>query len=180
MAAALGMSKSEVHRDAQAGMPMTSVEAARAWRAEHEDISRTKEGRIDRPTLFGRPHAAEESAPAVQPAAEPDDVPQPGDTAEYRKARAERERTRADREALELEQLRGRLLDGDEMGRIAYTAWRGLRDALDNVSPRIKDQLAAESDPFHCDRIVHDEISAVLASFDVQASLGEKDEEGED
>jgi hypothetical protein len=214
MAVALGMSKSEVHRDAQAGMPMTSVDAAREWRRQHEDLSRTREGRIDRPELFGRPDtspkgvvsppsassqdlgpeqlrpvaasdgAGHTSAPADDaPGASPqegDDAPQPGDTAEYRRARAERERTRADKEALELERLRGKLIDVDEAGRLAFTAFRGLRDAFENMAPRLKDQLAAESDPFKVEQVLQAEIAAVLASFDVEAAVREKDDEDED
>lgn len=48
MAKALGVTKSQVGRDKQAGMQMASVEAARAWRLATHDISRTVDGRIDR------------------------------------------------------------------------------------------------------------------------------------
>jgi hypothetical protein len=110
----------------------------------------------------------------------PDDTPQPGDTAEYRKARAERERTRAEREALELEQLRGKLIDVAEASRLAFTAYRGLRDAFENIPARLKDQLAAESDPFRIEQQLAAEIAAVLSSFDVDAAVREKPDEDED
>jgi hypothetical protein len=201
LAAALGVSKSQVHRDALVGMPVHSVDAARAWRARVHDISRTVDGRIDRPgpgvrqeaqsLASGRPDApslagARPDEPAAMPGAvtvpqePPEDAPQPGDTAEYRKARAERERTRAEREALELEQLRGKLIAIDEVSRIAFTAFRGLRDAIENVPARIKDQVAAEADPFHVERIMATELTSVLQSFDVAAAVSEPDDEDDD
>lgn len=179
MATALGMSKSEVHRDAQAGMPMTGVEAAREWRRQHEDLSRTREGRIDRPEMFGRPDAPA-TVLALPATEEPDEPPQPGDTAEYRRARAERERTRADREALELERMRGNLIDVDEASRLAFTAFRGLRDAIENVPARVKDQLAAEADPFRVELVLQAELTGVLASFDAESAVREKEDEGDD
>jgi hypothetical protein len=194
LAAALGVSKSQVHRDALAGMPVHSVDAAREWRSRVHDVSRTVDGRIDRPQLslrqeapplpFGRSDAPLESPGAVEvppaPPEAPEDAPQPGDTAEYRKARAERERTRAEREALELEQLRGKLIAVDEASRIAFTAFRALRDAIENVPARIKDQVAAEPDPFHVERIMAAELTSVLQSFDVAAAVSEPDDEDDD
>jgi hypothetical protein len=187
LAAALGVSKSQVGRDALAGMPTHSVGAAREWRSRVHDVSRTVEGRIDRPGLFGRPDplsAAAEGPPVVlvPPAAveTPDDAPQPGDTAEYRKARAERERTRAKREALELEMLRGKLIDVEEASRLAFTAFRGLRDAFENVPARVKDQLAAEADPFRIEQQLGAEIAAVLSSFDASTAVREKPDEDDD
>lgn len=191
LAAALGVSKSQVGRDLQAGMPANSVDAARAWRDRTHDVSRTVEGRIDRPQLAldatvspAQPPGAAVTTPAAAPgsvAAEPDEAaPEPGDTAEYRRARAERERTRAEREALELEQLRGRLIDVDDAGRAAFTAFRGLRDALENVPARIKDQVAAESDAFRVEQIIAAEIASVLSSFDVAGAVREKEDEADD
>lgn len=214
LAGALGVSKSQVGRDLQAGMPADSVDAARAWRSRVHDVSRTVEGRIDRPQLFGQHSLAQgvvpapgaslrDHAPQMFPAAPagegsghqqpsgghalgqppPDggnEAPEPGDTAEYRRARAERERTRAEREALELEQLRGKLIDVEDAGRAAFTAFRGLRDALENIPARIKDQVAAESDAFRVEQLIAAEIASVLSSFDVSGAVRETDDEADD
>jgi hypothetical protein len=162
-------------------MPAISVDAAREWRSRTHDVSRTVEGRIDRPDSSERPDVAGQPIHAEQPSpAEPDDAPQPGDTADYRRARAEREKTRAQREALELEQLRGKLIDVDEASRMAFTAFRGLRDALENVAPRIKDQVAAENDAFRAEQIIGNEIASVLSSFDVASAVHERDDEDEE
>jgi hypothetical protein len=63
MAEALGVAKSQVHRDAQAGMPMHSADAARAWRLDQHDMSRTVEGRIDRPASVRRSEVLSEFSP---------------------------------------------------------------------------------------------------------------------
>lgn len=163
MAQALGVSKSQVHRDAAAGMPMASVEAARMWRAANHDMSRTVEGRIDRP---GR--GAAEDLPAAPPAAnapEAADEPAPGDTAAYRAARTEREQVRLERERLDLERERGALVEVAEVARLRYTEFRALRDALGNIAPRLKDSLATVSDPIEVERLVQAELEAVLNAF---------------
>lgn len=131
MAAELGVGKSQVQRDAAAGMPMASVEAARAWRAATHDVSRTKEGRIDR-------SGEQTSAPA-------DDEPgnSDADTAAYRRERAERERIRREREQLELDELRGQLVDAAEVSRLQFTAQRLTRDRLEMVAARAAPDLVA-------------------------------------
>jgi len=70
-----------------------------------------------------------------------DDAPEPeGQSDAYRKARAQREEIRRDRELLELEKLRGNLIALDEVRALAFTAFRTLRDSLLNVPARIKDE----------------------------------------
>ena len=160
MAAELGVSKSQVARDAQAGMPMTDAAAARLWRAAQHDMSRTVEGRVDRP-----------AAPPVQPPAAPpsaDDDPAAADdedTAAYRAARANRERINAERAQLELDQLRGRLVDRDEVARLRFTEFRSLRDGLGNIGARIKDACAVETDPLRCEILINDAVGEVLNAF---------------
>ena len=194
LASALGLTPAAVSKLKKQGMPVDSVEAARLWRERTLDLSRTKTGRIDRPALFeasanGSTPAAADSGVgevatlATSPAAPvqtPEDTPEPGDTSEYRQARAAREKTRAEREELELSELRGRLLDVEEASRLAFTAFRALRDALQNVPARLKDQLAAETDAFRVEQLLEVEITAVLASFDVESAVRDKDKADDD
>jgi hypothetical protein len=134
-------------------------------------------------------------APAVQqsiPLTPPDDsYQQPaGDKAEseevigtdrvaneYREHRSERERYQALKQKLEYEQLVGKLIDVDEAKRIAYTSFRSLRDAIVNVAPRVKDQLAAISDPHEVEQILDRELSAALSGIDVTKLLKDQDQE---
>ena len=150
MAAALGVSKSQVARDAKAGMPMQDLEAARAWRLANQDLTRTAEGRIDRPAaVAGRTLLP--PGPTTDPDADSDEDPLPAtatdkDTAAYRAERALREAIRRQREQLELEQLRNELvisttLRGDlfsdvlrnrlALGRLGATMLFGLTGNID-------------------------------------------------
>lgn len=108
------------------------------------------------------------AAAKVAPAStEPEDVDEPTseDTSAYRRDRAERESIRKQKEQIELDQLRGRLVDKAEVGRLRFTEFRALRDALGNLGARIKDALAAEADPLRCEQIVEGEKDAILQDF---------------
>ena len=86
---------------------------------------------------------------------------------EYREHRSKREYYVAAKHKLEYEQLLGQLINVDEARRIAFTSFRAIRDSVLNVAARIKDQLAAESDPHVCEELLERELSAALASVDV-------------
>lgn len=167
MADALGVSKSQVARDAAAGMPMTSPEAARAWRIATLDVSRTKEGRIDREP----PAGSQAPAPSAEPE-EPDE-----NSAIYRLHRAENERLKSERAQIELDQLRGSLIDRELANRLAFTAYRSLRDAVLNVPARVKDECAAQADAFQVEQLLERELTAALASFDPTKVLREVEDD---
>lgn len=178
MAEALGVSKSQVSRDAQAGMPMHDVAAARGWRQAQHDLSRTADGRIDRtppdaPLAAGSPPAAAGAVDDDAPASDPD-------TAAFRSARAARERTNAERAQLELEQLRGNLIPLADAQRLAFTAFRTLRDAVLNVPARVKDQAAAMTDPLLVERLIEDELTATFKRFDETSLVTEPAEDDDE
>lgn len=185
MAAALGVSKSQIARDAQAGMPMDDPAAARAWREQQHDMSRTVEGRIDRtaptqqsqqPQQPQKPDAVDDQAADDTDTTDDPAAPADADTAAYRTARADRERTNADRARIELDQLRGRLIDVDEARRLAFTAFRSLRDAVLNVPARVAAQAAAESDVLRVEHLIEGEIAAALARFEPTQLLTDTEE----
>jgi hypothetical protein len=120
------------------GMPSDSVERAQRWRRRHLELARTKAARMN----VG-PAGADASA--IGNEGEPTDDDASGDesSAEYRLARAEREQLRAARERLELERLRGQLLDVRELERIGFTTFRAIRDAFENIAPRIAAEVHA-------------------------------------
>lgn len=95
---------------------------------------------------------------------------------QYREHRATRERYQALKQKLEYEQLVGTLINVDEAKRIAYTSFRGLRDAVMNVAPRIKDQLAAITDPHAVEQLLESELSAALGAIDIAKLLREQDD----
>jgi hypothetical protein len=97
-------------------------------------------------------------------------------TSEYRTHRAQREKFSALKQELEYKQLAGELISVEEAKRIAYTAFRGIRDSVLNVPARLKDQLAALDDPHQCERLLESALSAALAGVDVGKLLQEQDE----
>jgi hypothetical protein len=188
MADALGVSKSQVQRDKEAGMPMSDVAAAQAWRATHHDVSRTREGRIDR-SAAAAPVPGPAPAPMEPPSDgdKPEDEPRPNDTEAYRAARTEREQIRRDRERIELEKDVGNLVDRAEVARLRVTEFRALRDALGNLGPRLAPLVAHESDPLRCEQIYIDALDEVLNAFadqvltrDVMQDVDDDDDEEED
>jgi hypothetical protein len=159
-----------------------SEAADRAWDA-NTDASRVAVNVLGpMPVQQAIPLARPAAAPALPPnvADRPDSDELSGSDQvanEYREHRATRERYQALKQKLEYEQLVGTQINVDEAKRIAYTAFRGLRDAVMNVAPRIKDQLAAISDPHEVEQILERELSAALGGVDMSKLLKEQDQD---
>lgn len=95
--------------------------------------------------------------------------------AAYRAARAAREQTRLERERMDLERERGTTLPLADAQRLAFTAFRTVRDNVMNIPVRLKDALAAESDPIRIETMLDAELVRALASVDATALLSEND-----
>jgi len=133
-------------------------------------------------------------SPAPVPPAEGDTPPEAAGTAEpgqaaedadehnpiYRKARAEQMAIRVAREQIELDQLRGSLISLEDAKRLAFTAFRSLRDAVLNVPARIKDQCAVEIDAFKVEQLLEAELTAALQSFNPAKVLNDVDDDEAD
>lgn len=157
--------------------------------ADREWASNTDASRVAMNVFESRPTVAQQEIilpPRPQPAsapADPGDKPDPDELVgsdrvanEYREHRATRERYQALKQQLEYEQLVGELINVDEARRIAYTSFRALRDAVMNVSMRIKDQLAAETDPHACEVLLENELTAALSGIDVAKLLSDQED----
>ena len=160
MATSLGVSKSQVARDAKAGMPMQDVESARAWRLANQDLARTVDGRIDRPAAGADVPPLPVGLPAD---GDDDEEPSPAsatdkDTAAYRTERALREGIRRQREQLALEQEHQRLVDVGEVSRLQFTAQRLTRDRVEMVAARAAPEVVAlvqsGGDGFAVERVI--------------------------
>ena len=138
-----------------AKVPSTSAPGSKENRANVAAPPRTEEGEDDQ----------------AQAETEADDS-----TSEYRTHRASREKFSALKQELEYKQLAGELISVDEAKRIAYTTFRGIRDSVLNVPARLKDQLAALTDPHQCERLMEAALSAALAGIDVGKLLQDQDE----
>lgn len=152
--------------------------AVAAWR-RNTDESRRSFTDLSRSTL-----ALDDDA--LAPTADPDDAfsaaAPAGDVhmVAYRASRADREATRAQRERMELERELGNLLPLSDANRLAFTAFRTLRDSIMNVPVRIKDLLAAEGNPTAVEMMLEDELARALTSIDVQKFMHEEDVEEDD
>lgn len=93
---------------------------------------------------------------------------------------AKLEAIKAETAALRLKQLQGELLERSEVTRIGFTAFRILRDAMQNIGPRIAHMLAVCTDPIECERILTTEIDAALSTFTAEMLLSEKPDDDDD
>jgi hypothetical protein len=100
--------------------------------------------------------------------------------ASYRYARAEREQVRLERDRIELEQLRGSVIELAEAERMGFTALRTVRDAVLNVPVRVKDIIAAETDSARIEAVLADELTNALNAIDLAAIMRDDDPEDED
>lgn len=120
LARALGLSPSAVLKLEARGMPLDSVEAARAWRLANLDPMRTKASGA-RAERTGRTDALMD-------------------------ARIEREQAEAALASLRLAELSGELVRVADIKRELARTFVSLRDALLNIPHRMAPLVAAESD----------------------------------
>jgi hypothetical protein len=132
------LTKSQVQRDYHDGAPRQPG-AYIEWRAAHRDVSRSAEGRIDRPQSPS-PAGAPTSPPEDEDPSEPVDK----HTEAYRADRALNESIKAQRAQLELNQLRGSLVSLRDVEQLQFTAGRITRDRVLMVPARLAANLHAQ------------------------------------
>lgn len=153
------------------GRPMIDPESAdRDWEANTDESKRS---------LLFRPDGQPGQHTTLQEPPEPD-APLPDDNQAYREARAQREQLKLKRETLELQEFEGSLINVDEARRMAFTAFRALRDQILNVPARVKDQCAASDDALQIEQMIEGELTAVLAEFDVSKVTQDADEQDDE
>lgn len=163
------------------GMPVDSVEAARAWRAARQNIAQRK----------ADPGAGQPSPVAREP--EPQPAPYvPGEVMrdmimgkgpkarayddggdaleEHDEARTRREIAEANIAEIKEAELKGRYVDKSAVDRATFEAARGLRDALTNCSRRMAAEVATLSTPGDCEAVIAKELRHLLETFVQQLS----------
>lgn len=158
-----------------------SDQADRDWERNTDETRKTMEG-------LGRQRMPEGATryppPPEEDAEEPEELDGSDPSiADLRRARAAREKIRVEREQLELDQLAGRLIELDDAKRLAFTAFRTLRDAILNVPARLKDELAAEPDPLRVEQLLERELAGALeavAERDLLREQGDEEDDGGD
>lgn len=101
-------------------------------------------------------------------------------TSEFQKHRTDRERIRKEKEQHELDKLNGTTIDLADAQRIVFTSIRTIRDAVMNVPVRIKDLLAAETDPTRIESMLESELAAALEQINIKNALKDTEEDTED
>ena len=181
---ALGIAPPTVTKHKAAGMPVDSIESARAWYKSHTNIAQRKR----RPPQ-GDPQAqpaqvVDAYQPPAQEAREPrsygrvggDDFRSmirenrlrdelPGMTEEFDSARTREKIAEANLAEMEEARQRGEYLIKEDFERQLFTAGRMLRDTLTNCSRRIGAEVAGSTNPDECEAIIDREHRAALASF---------------
>lgn len=152
LAKQLGVSAATVTRDAAAGMPTHSLEAAREWRAQHR-----------RPRATPPPRAGHAGFPEGAVAAGPASVAdEPAGENGYWLSRARREAAEAELAELKLAELQGQLVRADAVRAAIARQAAGLRESLLQMPARLVPILAADPDPARMEHAMRAEIVAAL------------------
>jgi phage terminase Nu1 subunit (DNA packaging protein) len=158
LAAALGLTPGRITGLKKKGMPIYSVEAARAWRAQHiAPVPGTKT-----------------TAPTGAPAADPDKTTPP---AGYEQSRARREAAEASMAEMREAELRGELIRVDAVRATWANAVVSTRDALLQIPARIAPVLAAETNLAAVTLLLESELRQALAELSREGSA-RRDTEG--
>lgn len=151
LAQALGLSKANITKLKQQGMPVDSVEAARAWRLKRQNIAQRK------PEPGSRPPPAASSAPPGRDAEEPR---APGES--FEDARTRREIAAANILELQEAEERKELLRREVMEQTVGALAAGTREAVLQVPARVAALLAAESDAAKVRQLLDAELRQAL------------------
>ena len=147
LATALGLTPGRITMLKKQGMPIFSVEAARAWRAQH--IAPVPGAKPAEPAA-GQPEAA--VATTKPPAG-------------YEASRARREAAEAAMAEMREAELSGQLIRVEAVRATWATRITSTRDALLQIPPRLAPVLAAESSLATVTQLLEDEIRQALSEL---------------
>lgn len=150
LARELGISPGRVTQLAQRGMPLFSVDAARAWRAQNVAPMATGKDNA------GAPPSADRMS-EIGPDDDGDQAP-----AGYLQSRARREAAEASMAEMRERELAGELIRITAIENVLSVALAQFREALLLIPSRIGPQLAAESDAAAVINTLEQEISNAL------------------
>ncbi len=168
----LGLAPATMTKLKGQGMPVDSVESARAWREARQNIAARK------------PEPVRQLARAAQPG--PDYGRVGGD--EFREmiranevkfdgsemdeahaeARTRREIAEANIAEMKEAELSGKFIEKTAVDRAIFEAARGLRDGMTNCSRRLAAEVATLTTPTECEEIISKELRHLLDAFSKQ------------
>lgn len=156
LAAALGMSQANVTKLKKQGMPVHSVEAARAWRVAKQNIAARKPD-VDGPIAFSDLSGDDSDSFDIML----DAVPQ-RQAESHDKARTRREIAEANLAELREAEMQGDLIRVDAIKTTLATVFATTRDALLQLPDRLAPLMAAETDATAVHTLLHAEIHQAL------------------
>lgn len=150
LAAALGLTKGQVSKLVKRGMPTGSVDEAEAWRK-----------------LYVRPEWSKgTSTPPADNGSEAPASDAESDNQSYWRAKAQREATMAELAKIDLAKARRELVAVAEVERGLHEAARMLRDMILAVPSRVAAEMVAASDAGVAQRLLREQLTAVLDQFE--------------
>ena len=189
---ALGLAPSTMTKHKAAGMPMDSVESARAWHKAHTNIAQRKPAS----RMAAQVHSAAQpdvgnpaTAQAAQQAPRPDYGRVGGDDfrdmirateirsdgaamfEDFDSARTREKIAAANLAEMEEAAMRGMYLVKDDFERHLFNAGRMLRDTLTNCARRIGAEVSGLTTAEDCEAVIDREHRAALASFSQQLRI---------
>lgn len=169
LAELLGLARSAVSAQVKRGMPVDSVEAAKAWRDANIDPARRKSQKFDRHYQAGPP-ASNPPATARQPSE--DDLGE-----DFKAARTRREISEANLSEMRESEERRDLIRVAAVKSALATAFAATRDGLLQIPARLAPMLAADTDPASVQNLLHQEIHRALMHLSGAAErVGQTDE----
>ena len=167
---ALGLAPSTMTKHKAAGMPMDSVESARAWHKSHTNIAQRKPAsRLaaqvqDTP----KPEYIRVKSQAIQPTPRVNEVRYEALTEDFDTARTREKIATANLAEIEEAALRGTYLVKADFERHLFNAGRMLRDTLTNCARRIGAEVSGLNTAEECEAVIDREHRAALSSFSQQ------------
>lgn len=153
---ALGLAPSTMTKHKAAGMPMTSIDAARAWYKAHTNIAQRKVKTLTPPPPEPTP------TKAAQPPAF--DLPPPL-YEDFDSARTREKIAVANLAEMEEKAKRRELLPLEKAQKAAFEIGRQVRDALNAATRRIAPELATAATVTDCEEILRREHAALLQNL---------------
>ncbi len=168
---ALGLSPPAITKLKKQGMPVTSIEAAQAWRVEHQNIAHRKK-------LVEEVEVEQAARPFIQqprlPQTSQDDDEEQSLESLHGKARTRREIAEASLAEMREAEMRGELIRVDAVRASLANAISALRDSFMQLPARLSPVLAPESDVAKIHDLLQVEIYQALEQIcGAQAKMNE-------
>ena len=158
LARALGLSKQAVSKLKGQGMPVYSVEAARAWRDENLSVAARKETRESVPAA---PVAKSPDVRAFPPLGDDDD----GEDEDFKAARTREKISEANMAEMNEAKMRREMINVAVVERQLATDYATTRDALLQIPARIAPLLAVETDAAAIQTMLDAELHQALVNL---------------